>query len=270
MNNINHFREQRIGIFDSGTGGLTVAREIKKALPSESIIYFGDTLHLPYGDKSPFMIQKYSQQITRFLVSKGIKALVIACNSASAHAYESVSHIASQHGIPVINVIDPVVQYVKEKQYEKVLVIGTKATIQSKIYSRKIKQRNRMVIVYEKPTPLFVPLIEEGLYKTTISKEVIHHYLSDTDRNIDAMILGCTHYPLIEEEISGFFCQSINILNSAKITAKKLKEIIYKKEINNTIPGKEDLFYLSDMTEFFEQTAKRFFGREIKINEITL
>jgi len=186
-----------IGIFDSGIGGLTVAHAFKKKLPKESIIYFGDTEHLPYGEKSEEAIQYFSKKITQFLLKKKCKAIVMACNSASSVASDVVNITAKN--IPVFNVIDPVsIAVASNCKNCKIGVIGTKATIESGIYSRKIKKNCPTANVVALATPLLVPMIEEGFINEDMSQKIIANYLSNKLlANIDSIILACTHYPLI-------------------------------------------------------------------------
>ena len=167
-----------IGIFDSGIGGLTVANSIQKVLPNESMIYFGDTAHLPYGDKSPDSIKYYGIRIAQFLLDKDCKMIVIACNTASALAYEAVKDFVNGR-VPVINVIDPVVEYiVNNKNSKRVGVIGTKGTIKSDIYPKRIKAKNKLIEVSSLATPLLAPMIEEGFFNNRISRSIIAAYLS--------------------------------------------------------------------------------------------
>ena len=194
--------QQPIGIFDSGIGGMTVAQAIKKALPNEHFIYFGDTAHLPYGDKSPESIRHYAARITQFLLEKKCKAIVIACNTASAHAFKIVQDIAGP-SVPVINVIDPVADYVSAHFHKKRIgVMGTKGTIASRVYVVRIEKRNKSLKVISNATPLLASMIEEGFYNNKISQTIINSYLSKPNfKNIDALILACTHYPLIRKDV---------------------------------------------------------------------
>ncbi|HZY25616.1 MAG TPA: glutamate racemase, partial [Bacteroidales bacterium] len=186
---------QPIGIFDSGVGGLTVAHAIKQILPGESLIYFGDTAHLPYGDKSAESIRNYSQRITEFLLEHDSKVIVIACNSASASAFDSLKGKFGKTTI-LIDVIDPVVDYLSTRNFNKIGVIGTKRTISSGTYELKIKEKSPSTQVISMATPLIVPMIEEGFIFDDISNAIIRTYLSSESLDgIQALILGCTHYP---------------------------------------------------------------------------
>lgn len=256
-----------IGIFDSGVGGLTVAKAIKHILPGENIIYFGDTSHLPYGDKSPETIRYYASGITEFLLDQKCKVIVIACNSASANALEKVKEIAGNQ-IPVINVIDPVIDYITiESSYNHVGVIGTKSTINSNTYSDKITSRNKKIIVSTLATPLFVPMIEEGFIFDDISNAIIRTYLSRHEiGNIESLILGCTHYPIIKNQINKFYNFNIDIIDSSQIVAKALQKLLVQNNLLND--GSEEAkskFYVSDITPSFKTISKMFFEQDVEL-----
>ncbi|HYG20040.1 MAG TPA: glutamate racemase, partial [Ohtaekwangia sp.] len=216
-------KQQPIGVFDSGIGGLTVAHAIKKLLPHESMIYFGDTAHLPYGDKSEAAIQAYSVKIADILVKKGCKVIVIACNSASSAAYELLKEYVHKD-IHIINVIDPMVALVLNQfPGAAVGLIGTKRTVQSGVYLRKIEEGRKNVTVQSLATPLLAPMIEEGFFNNQISGEIIAQYLNDPLLdNIRALILACTHYPLIKKEISAYYGDKMAILDSSEVIAMAL------------------------------------------------
>ena len=233
-----------IGIFDSGIGGLTVANAISALMPNEQLIYFGDTAHLPYGDKSQELIQSYSHKITSFLLHhKKCKALVIACNTASAAAYES---IRNQHMglVPVINVIDPMIETViADSTIKKVGIIATKATIASGVYQEKFTRRKPTLEFAAVATPLLASMIEEGFYNDNISTAVLQEYLSHPDlQNIDALVLACTHYPLIKEEIDAFYNHKVKLFDSAQVVAAKLKMILEKEQLASTKRMDENIF----------------------------
>jgi glutamate racemase len=260
-----------IGIFDSGIGGLTVAKAIKNTLPNEQIVYFGDTKHLPYGDKSKETLVGYSLQIVDFLISKGVKAIVIACNSASAMAFEEVRDYSS---VPVYNVIDPIVDYVESHRdiSKSVGLIATKATVNSNVYSSKIEKCCVGVKTSSLATPLLVPMIEEGFHDDKISHTIIANYLGDKKlKGIDTLILGCTHYPLIENEISNYYDGDVNILNSANIIAEKVNKLLLKSDLINKQENiGKDHFYVSDYTPSFEKTANIIFSDSINLEKVTL
>ncbi|NQX92103.1 MAG: glutamate racemase [Flavobacteriales bacterium] len=217
-----------IGIFDSGIGGMTVAKTIRKQLPNESITYFGDTAHLPYGDKSAESIRHYAARITSWLVQSKVKMVVIACNTASSYAYDTVKDICGPK-IPVINVIDPVVNHVASSFAiaKKIGIIGTKGTVDSRVYPKRIQRLNPGLKIISQATPLLAPMIEEGFFNNSISKTVIASYLDKKSfQNIDAIVLGCTHYPLIHKEIAQHYNNKVEVIDSAKIVAKAVKETI--------------------------------------------
>lgn len=256
-----------IGIFDSGIGGLTVANAIRKILPNEQILYFGDTAHMPYGDKSPEAIKYYSLKIAKFLLDKNCKLILIACNTASSHAYHELLHFLGDQ-IPIINVIDPVVNsMVKNGNYRKIGVIGTKSTIRSAIYAQKFKLADPSLEVSSLATPLLAPMIEEGFFNNNISKTIIHSYLSSPKlKRIDSLILACTHYPLIKPEISSFYNGKVDIINTAEIVADHLKERLTSFNLLNKGIPKKHQFFVSDYTPSFAQSTRLFFGEKIHLS----
>jgi len=265
-------KEQPIGIFDSGIGGLTVAHAIKKLLPHENMIYFGDTAHLPYGDKSEAAIQAYSIKITDILLKKGCKVIVIACNSASSAAYELLNEYVNRN-THIINVIDPMIQLVSEKyQGKSVGLIGTKRTVQSGVYARKIQELNQGITLHSLATPLLAPMIEEGFFNNQISHEIIAQYLSDAElQPIEALILACTHYPLIKKEINEFYQSRLPILDSSEVVATALKQYLEKENLLNE--GSADAaqhFLVSDYTESFESSARMFFHASVHLEKHSL
>lgn len=256
-----------IGIFDSGVGGLTVAKAITEALPNETIIYFGDTAHLPYGDKSKESVKGYSKRITSFLLSKGCKAIVIACNTASAHAFQDLKKFYPK--VPIINVVNPTVNYVTQKyDHGKIGVIATKGTIKSRIYPRKIMKKNPDLDVPQNAAPLLVPMIEEGFFNNNISQTIINSYLSAKNfADINALILGCTHYPLIKGEVENYFKGQVEVIDSASVVAQFTKKLLKKEGIEATEKSGENKFLVSDYTNSFEETSKLFFGEKIHLAE---
>lgn len=261
-------KSKSIGIFDSGIGGLTVANEIAKLLPSEDIIYYGDSKHLPYGDKSEEAILQFSKNITSFLLDQECKIIVIACNTASAIAFETVQNTCNNKAI-AINVIDPVVAHTINSNAKKIGIIGTKNTINSKVYSNKIHLGNQNIKTASLATPLLVPMIEEGFYQNKISETILDNYLgNELLKGIDHLILGCTHYPLIEKDIKLYYRNNIKVINSAKIVAKSVQETLSKRGLNNrTANVSKKKFYVSDYTKSFELSAKHFFGEVINLEE---
>jgi glutamate racemase len=256
-----------IGIFDSGVGGLTVASAIRQLMPNETLIYFGDTAHLPYGDKSPETIRNYASGITKFLISQNCKVIVIACNTASANAYETVVELAGGK-IPILNVIDPVVDFViRSESYKHVGVIGTKSTISSDTYTLKIHQSKPGIMVSSLATPLFVPMIEEGFIFDDISNAIIRTYLSRHELNdIDGIILGCTHYPIIKNQINKFFNFEVDIIDSARVVANALRNMLQQQNlINSSASNVEHKFYVSDITPSFRIISKMFFEQDLNL-----
>lgn len=258
-----------IGIFDSGIGGLTVANAIQKVLPGESLIYFGDTAHLPYGDKSPDSIKYYGIRISQFLLDKDCKMIVIACNTASALAYEAVKDFVNGR-VPVINVIDPVVDYiVNNKNSKRVGVIGTKGTIKSDIYPKRIKAKNKLIEVSSLATPLLAPMIEEGFFNNRISRSIIASYLSSRKlTKIDSLILACTHYPLIRPEVEEFYKKKISIIDTAGVVADRVKIVLKEKNLLNKKNKTKHHFYVSDFTKSFEESTRYFFRNKIHLEKV--
>jgi glutamate racemase len=255
-----------IGIFDSGIGGLTIAHAIKNKLPNESLIYFGDTKHLPYGEKSEQAIKDYSLKIAEFLKKNNCKAIIIACNSASSTAY---NHIKKNiNSIPIYNVIDPIVSFISKKYFNKKIgVIGTKATIQSGIYKNKILEKNSTLSVASLETPLLAPMIEEGFFNQEISSTIIKNYLNDKRLDkIDILVLACTHYPLIQNEIISFY-NKIDVIDSSEIIADYIHEELYKSKILNQANRPKFNFIISNFTESFSKSANVFFKENISLEE---
>lgn len=261
-----------IGIFDSGIGGLTVAHAIKNELPSENLIYFGDTAHLPYGDKSTATIQAYAIKIADFFLQQKCKVIVIACNSASAAANDLLKEYVASRAT-IVNVIEPMVDYVSSKLTKKTIgIIGTKQTVNSNIYHDSIFAKNESIKVKSLATPLLVPMIEEGFLHNRIAHDIIDKYLGDkTISEIDSLVLGCTHYPLIKDELKDFFEQKVEILDSSIITAKYLKNYLQTSgTLNHSSEEGDNHFYVSDLTESFEHSAKLFFGEPVVLEKYKL
>jgi len=257
-----------IGVFDSGIGGLTVAHAISRLMPHEQIIYFGDTAHMPYGDKSKDLIRSYSSDITDFLLHrKHCKCIVIACNTASAAAYE-VLRDSHKGSVPIFNVIDPIIEsVVADDSIKHVGIIATKTTILSGVYQEKLSRRAPHLKYSALATPLLAPMIEEGFYNDNISQTVIHNYLEQPElQGIDALILGCTHYVMIKKEINEYYKHKVKLFDSTDIVATKLKAILEKEHLLTDKPLGENLFYVSDYTESFEQAAKTFYGKTITLD----
>lgn len=255
-----------IGVFDSGVGGLTVAREIMRNLPKEDIVYFGDTARVPYGSKSKDNIIRYSRQIIHFLQTKGVKAIVIACNTASALALDTVK---DEFDIPIIGVVEPGARAaLAVTENKKIGVIGTEATVRSSMYEKIIEGINPEVSVIGKACPLFVPLVEEGFKKHQVTDEIIDYYLASLKQSdIDALILGCTHYPLLRSKIKEYVGEKITLVNPAYETALDLKRILQEMDMENPdIEGDHGSysFYVSDAADKFKQFANSILPYDIE------
>ena len=214
-----------IGVFDSGVGGLTVAREITRQLPNESIVYFGDTARVPYGSKSKNTIIRYSRQIVHFLRTKDVKAIVVACNTASAFALDTIE---KELDIPVIGVVKPgAIAAIETTKNKRIGIIGTEGTIKSKLYTEYIRSIDPEIIVIGKACPLFCPLVEEGMLHDEVTDEIARRYLDELkEQNIDSLILGCTHYPLLRSTIGKIMGPDVNLVNPAYETAISLGELL--------------------------------------------
>jgi glutamate racemase len=261
---------QPIGVFDSGIGGLTVAKAIAKALPNENIIYFGDTEHMPYGDKSEQHILGYCDRIAEFLIEKKVKILVIACNSASSVAYYHLKE-KYQNKLDVISVITPVAKYIADRAYKRIGVIGTKATIKTKAHEIKIGKLNPNIKVASVSTPLLAGMIEEGFYNNKISQTIINSYLKHHRlKGIEALVLACTHYPLIKKEVMAYYKKHIEVIDPSEIVAKAVQESLRNNNLLNTVEHKKDIFYVSEYTESFEKSTKIFYNKGVKIIEVDM
>jgi glutamate racemase len=255
-----------IGIFDSGIGGLTVANAVSEALPNEEIIYFGDTAHLPYGDKSAEAIQHYAKRITDFLLRRNCKLILIACNTASAAAFDAVlTHVDGK--VPVLNVIDPVAERVAaDRSIHKVGIIATKGTIKSQVYEHKLRALRPDLEVVSLATALLASMIEAGFYNNSVSQAIINSYLAYPDfSDIQAMILACTHYPLIRKEVDAFFNQRVKIFDSTDVVTDTLIGVLTARSLLNDQRRNPHHFYVSDFTDSFEQTTRIFFLDEIHL-----
>lgn len=259
-------RNAPIGVFDSGIGGLTVAREIMRQMPEERIVYFGDTARLPYGSKSQETVIRYSRQILRFLQSKEVKAIVIACNTASAYALETVE---KELDIPVIGVVNAGARTaVNATRNGKIGVIGTEGTISSGIYTEVMESMKPDIEVTGKSCPLFVPLVEEGLLHDSVTDEIASRYLSVLKgRYIDTLVLGCTHYPLLRSTLRRLMGNEVTLVNPAYETAIELKQLLKEHHMGcdpQTGTGEKYQFYVSDLAEKFTAFATSILPDEVK------
>lgn len=247
-----------IGVFDSGVGGLTVAREIMRQLPNERIVYFGDTARVPYGSKSKETVTRFSRQIVRFLRTQKVKAIVAACNTASACALDELEH---EVDIPIIGVVKPGARAaIEATKNGRIGVIGTEATINSGIYNRYIEQNDSSVKIIGKACPLFVPLVEEGLWEDPVTDEIARRYLTELiDSDIDTLMLGCTHYPLIRSTVGRIMGEQVTLVNPAYETARELKKLLLSKGLESDHrPGLGTelyRFFVSDAADKFQRFA---------------
>lgn len=260
-------RNAPVGVFDSGVGGLTVAREIMRQIPEERIVYFGDTARVPYGSKSRDTIVRYSRQIIRFLRTQEVKAIVIACNTASAYALDTV---AAESDIPIIGVINAGARTaVQATRNGRIGVIGTEGTIGSGIYTEVMQQMRPDIEVVGKPCPLFVPLVEEGLLHDSVTDEIASRYLSVLKgRYIDTLVLGCTHYPLLRSTLRRLMGDDVTLVNPAYETAIELKALLKEQGLNREASPEEEAdkyrFFVSDLAEKFTDFATSILPGEVR------
>lgn len=260
-------RDAPVGVFDSGVGGLTVAREIMRNLPSEKIVYFGDTARVPYGSKSRETVIRYSRQIIRFLQEQQVKAIVVACNTASAFALDAVR---GELDIPILGVIEPGAKVAAaETKNKKVGVIGTVGTVGSKIHEAYLKRLDPQIKVEGKACPLFVPLVEEGWLHDSVTAEVAARYLGELKKKeIDTLILGCTHYPLLRSTIGSIMGEGVRLVNPAYETALELGRLLKEKNLLSTGTEEEDFpyrFFVSDLAEKFQEFANSILPYDVEM-----
>jgi glutamate racemase len=262
-----------IGIFDSGIGGLTVARAVAQRLPHERLVYFGDTAHLPYGEKSTAAIQAYSVKICDVLLRQHCKLILIACNSASAAAYELVREYVGSKAV-VVGMIDPVVQHVGQYYAGRpVGLIGTRQTVGSNIYRKKIDQLDQGVDLHALATPMLIPMIEEGFFNGRMSEEIIRTYLDHpTLQDIDALLLACTHFPLIKPQMEAYYQGRVAVLDPSDVVAATVAEQLAARQLlapeGGVVPAHQ--FYVSDFTRSFEESTRIFFGQEVQLEHYPL
>ena len=254
-----------IGVFDSGVGGLTVLRELFKKLPGESIVYFGDTARLPYGTKSEQTVVKFSLENASFLLKQNVKIIVVACNTSSSVA---LSILKKNFRIPIIGVINPAAkEAVHLTKNRRIGVIGTQATINSNAYQKQIKKLDSTVKVFTKACPLFVSLVEEGWLKEKITTDIALKYLTSLKKaNIDTLILGCTHYPLLKSTIKKIMGKAVKLIDSSERTAVETRQLLIKEGMLEKQKKRisKGIFYVSDEPEVFKKSAKKFLGCQIK------
>jgi glutamate racemase len=259
-------KHQPIGVFDSGIGGLTVANAISKLLPNEQIIYFGDTAHLPYGDKSARAIKQYSYMIADFLIEKKCKAVVIACNTASSIAYTFLKELYKNE-VHIVDVIQPVINGVcQDDSIKKIAIIGTQGTINSGVYERRFKEQNPDLQIFSLATPLLVPMIEAGNFNDEMSKSILKSYLDRPEfKEADAIILGCTHYPLIKHDILEVLGRDVKVFDNTDFVPREVDLELRRLYLLSEKKSGENQFYVSDYTETFEKTTKIFYGEKIHL-----
>lgn len=260
-----------IGIFDSGIGGLTVVRAIMDALPEYDLVYFGDTARTPYGNKSGRTVIEYSRQNTEFLISQGAKIIVMACNTASSVAFEELQ---SKFDLPVYEVISPAVDLALDQTRRDIIgVIGTRATIESGIYERKIRERRPEAKIHSSPCPLLVPLVEEGWSEKPETRMIAKKYLHPLKvRQIDTLILGCTHYPVIKHVIAHKIGKKVKIIDSSVALAGQIRQFLADSPDVDAQLDKNGRvrFYVSDVTPQFEKTAKNVIKQKIELTQVDL
>jgi len=262
---------QPIGIFDSGVGGLTVAQAVLKKLPHENLVYVGDTKHLPYGDKSADSIVGYCKRIVDFLLKKECKVILIACNSATAAAKDILLDYINGRA-HLVDVVAPVIsQVITEYPIDKKIgLIGTRQTIRSHIYQHAFEKNQRTIYALE--TPILVPLIEEGFTDTPLMLHALQHYFSTPNlSNLDALILGCTHYPLIKDVIHQSYPTPINIIDATQQIAIAIDTLLTENNLHHLQNNKGNRhFYVSDLTDNFTRTAQLFFGQSLQLEQHSL
>jgi len=252
-----------VGVFDSGIGGLTVVREMISQLPNESIIYFGDTARVPYGPKSPDTVLRYSREITSYLKGEGIKALVVACNTATAHALPA---LREEFDLPIIGVIEPGARAaVAATKTKHVGVIGTAGTIKSGAYEKEIKRLLPDAAVTAQACALFVPLVEEGWVDSEPTRAIARNYLAPlVTAEVDTLVLGCTHYPLMKTVIGNVVGRDVRLIDSAHETAREAAEVLRTNSLENTTPNEARYrFIASDAPDTFLSLGQRFLGSAI-------
>ena len=259
-----------IGVFDSGIGGLTVVREIKQLLPAQPLIYFGDTARTPYGTKSPETIIQYAREDTRFLLEHGAGILVIACHSAASTA---TSALRQEFSEPIFEVVTPSIEQALALTRRKIIgLIGTRATVTSGVYEKAIHSQVSDTKVYSQSCPLLVPLVEEGWLKARETRMIVKKYLRPLkNRQIDTLILGCTHYPLLKRIIREKMGKKVKIVDpSAEIARAVYSYLETKGQLSEESHGREDRFLVSDLTPTTQEVVQRFLGRRVRLEKASL
>ena len=260
---------QPIGVFDSGLGGLSVLKALKDKLPDERFVYFGDTAHLPYGDKSENTLKEYVSSIISFLNHQNCKLIVVACNSAATviHKLENLPFNDDR----IVEVISPIVELVsKQKKFQKIGVIGTRKTLCSAMFDQKLSQLNSSLKIIARATPLLAPMIEDGFVEEDVLLPIFQRYFKGFG-DCELIIPACTHYPIIYNQIEKYFDNGLKVLHTPKIIAEKVDEVLMTQQLfNSEKKFKEDSFYLSDITDDFLREAKLFLGSDVDFNLVSL
>jgi len=257
-----------IGVFDSGMGGLTVLRALKNALPHEAFIYLGDTARLPYGTKSPDTVQQYASQMARVLVERNIKALVIACNTATTAALPHLQALLP--AIPVLGVVIPGAKaVVAATNNQQIIVLATETTIASQAYQQLITSQLPKAVIRAKACSLLVALAEEGMTDNIVAREALRHYLTDI-QNEDTLLLGCTHFPVFKSLLKTFLPDTITIVDSAEATALALMEELQKSNLHATSPQTDVQYLVTDSVARFQKVGEIFLGEELAHHKIEL
>lgn len=255
-----------IGVFDSGVGGLTVLAEIRKALPNENIIYLGDTKNFPYGNRSKEEIIEFAIQNVEILIKEQVKIIVIACGTATSQALDVVKE---KFEIPVIGIIDPTVKYIENQKYEEVGVIATEGTIRSGAWEQKLKERIPQIEVTNKACPMLATIAEEGKARSVEGREAIKEYMKPfKEKNINKIILGCTHYPIYEEIIREELGYEVELINTGVTVSKYLQKYLKEKKMENEEKVATQKIYLTKPEREFEEIAKNILNENLDIQAI--
>ncbi len=254
-------KQQPIGVFDSGIGGLTILRALRRALPHEHLIYFGDTANVPYGGKSKAAVTRLALNVAKFLESSGVKLVVVACNTASA---QSLATLRKQLKVPVLGVIEPGAEAaIKATQNNKIAVLGTQGTVESRAYVKAIAKRRKNAQVFQQACPLFVPLAEEGFADKPAAKLIAQEYLAPVKASrADTVILGCTHYPILKKLIAQIMGPRVTLVDSADTLARAAKQFLHDKKLAATAGRGRVKLYASDAPEKFTRSAQKLLGEK--------
>lgn len=254
--------EDAIGVFDSGVGGLTVLRSITAAMPRESVMYLGDTARVPYGSKSSETVLQYAIEVADFFIERGVKAIVLACNTTSAIALEA---LRVRYSVPILGVVEPGAKAaLRVTRRRRVGVIGTEATIESGAYARCLRAIDPEVEIFTRACPLFVPLAEEGWVGNDVARRVVATYLASLKKSgIDTLILGCTHYPLLAGAIGEFLGPRVRLVDSADETARQLRRLLASGGMARSRGRGSASFFVTDAAERFQRVGERFYGASV-------